>query len=217
MQNNQNRDSFVFYRSFYEAIKELPKEQQAEVYHAVMEYSLNFNVIELSGIPHAIFTLIKPQIEANHKRYLNGLKPKNKQNESKTEANNKQNESKSVANVNDNVNDNDNVNNNIEKNMAFSTFWECYNYKVGKGHAIKTFNKLKQKDINSILEVVQSKQFQDKQKELIKSNGDFRKHPNTWLNSQGWEDEVSESKNNTSQDINDGVDYELLAKLKGNR
>lgn len=200
MQNNQNRDSFVFYRSFYEAIKELPKEQQAEVYHAVMEYSLNFNVIELSGIPHAIFTLIKPQIEANHKRYLNGLKPKNKQNESK-----------SVANVNDNVNDN------IEKNMAFSTFWECYNYKVGKGHAIKTFNKLKQKDINSILEVVQSKQFQDKQKELIKPNGDFRKHPNTWLNSQGWEDEVSESKNNTSQDINDGVDYELLAKLKGNR
>lgn len=103
----------------------------------------------------------------------------------------------------------------IEKNMAFSTFWECYNYKVGKGHAIKTFNKLKQKDINSILEVVQSKQFQDKQKELVKPNGDFRKHPNTWLNSQGWEDEIENNQNNTSQSIDDGIDYELLAKLKG--
>lgn len=123
MENNQ-RDSFIFYRSYYEAIKELSKEQQSEVYHSIMEYSLNFNLIELQGIPNAIFTLIKPQIEANHKRYLNGLKPKIKQEVSKPKAKDKQSKSKTVTNVNDNVNENDNVNNKdtLDK-KDFISFW----------------------------------------------------------------------------------------------
>jgi len=96
------RDSCIFYRSFFEAIKELPKENQADVYNAIFEHSLNFNEIELIGINKTIMTLIKPQLDANIKRFENGKKPKQKQNESKTEANN-----------NVNVNNNKNVNNNI--------------------------------------------------------------------------------------------------------
>ena len=106
------RESMVIYRSFFEAIKELPKANQAEVWNAVFEFGLNQNEVELSGISKTIFTLIKPQIEANLKRYVNGTKPKTKQKESKTEAKPKQEISKSEANVNDNVNDNDNVNEN---------------------------------------------------------------------------------------------------------
>ena len=34
------RDSFVFYRSFYDAIKDLPRDVQGEIYTAIMEYSL---------------------------------------------------------------------------------------------------------------------------------------------------------------------------------
>ena len=68
------RNSFIFYRSFYESIKELTPEQQSEVYTAVFEYSLNQNEVELSGISKAIFTLIKPQLDANLKRYENGSK-----------------------------------------------------------------------------------------------------------------------------------------------
>ena len=70
------RDSAIFYRSFYEAIKELDPVLQAQVYSAVFEYALNFNEVELTGIAKTVFTLIKPQLDANNKRYNNGTKPK---------------------------------------------------------------------------------------------------------------------------------------------
>jgi len=119
------RDSIVFYRSFYEAIKELQPEIQAKVYTAIFEYSLNFNEIKLDGLAKTIFRLIKPQLDANIKKYNNGRLPKQKQTISKTEAKDKQNVSKlqakdkqtiskTEANVNDNVNLNDNVNVNQE-------------------------------------------------------------------------------------------------------
>ena len=68
------RDSIVFYRSFYEAIKDLAPNVQAKVYNAIFEYSLNFNEVELAGLPKTIFTLIKPQLEANNKKFENGKK-----------------------------------------------------------------------------------------------------------------------------------------------
>ena len=101
------RDSMIIYRSFFEAIKELPKENQAEVWSAVYELGLNGERVELKGISKTIFTLIVPQLEANYKKFLNGIKPKQKQIESKTEAKPKQKISKTEANVNVNVNDNE--------------------------------------------------------------------------------------------------------------
>lgn len=101
------RDSFIFYRSFYEAISELPKENQADSYNAIMRYALDQEEIELTGISKAIFSLVKPQLDANYKKYENG-----KQKKSKTEAKQKQTKSKKVTNVNENVNDNVNVNDN---------------------------------------------------------------------------------------------------------
>ena len=109
------RDSIIFYRSFYEAITELPIEIQGSIYTAIFEYSLNFNEVVLDGLPKTIFTLIKPQLDANNKRYKNGLKGgRNKQEETKTEPKRNQNETKPEANknVNDNVNKNINENDN---------------------------------------------------------------------------------------------------------
>ena len=105
------RDSFIFYRSFYEAISELPKENQADTYDAIMQYALNQKEIELTGISKAIFSLVKPQLDANYKKYENG-----KQKKSKKEAKVKQNESKAETNVNDNENVNVNVNENVNVN-----------------------------------------------------------------------------------------------------
>lgn len=105
------RDSFIFYRSFYEAISELPKENQADSYNAIMRYALDQEEIELTGISKAIFSLVKPQLDANYKKYENG-----KQKKSKTEAKQKQTKSKKVTNVNDNVNENANVNVNVNDN-----------------------------------------------------------------------------------------------------
>jgi hypothetical protein len=112
----EKRDSMVFYRSFYEAIKELSKEQQGEIYNAIFSYGLDFTEPNLSGVSKTVWTLIKPQIDANIRRYNNGNKPKNKQNISKTEAKPKQEASKTQAN--DNVNDNVNVNKQVYRAFA---------------------------------------------------------------------------------------------------
>lgn len=70
------RESFLFYRSFYEAIKCMPPEVQAEIYPAIMEYAL-FGKLpgkHISDIAKGIFTLIKPNIDTNTARFENGKK-----------------------------------------------------------------------------------------------------------------------------------------------
>lgn len=108
------RDSTIIYRSFYEAIIEIPPTNQAEVWKAIFEFSLNFKEIELSGISKTIFTLIKPQLEANIKRYKSGIKEKKKRTRSEKEANDKQDSSKTEANVN--LNANETVKGNVSAN-----------------------------------------------------------------------------------------------------
>jgi len=69
------RDGFVFYRSFFDAIRVLPPDRQAEVYEAICLYGLDGVHYEGDeGIVQAIFLLTKPQIDANNRRYENGLK-----------------------------------------------------------------------------------------------------------------------------------------------
>ena len=115
------RDSFVFYRSFYDAIKDLPRDVQGEIYTAIMEYSLYGKETEnLKPIARSVFTLMKPQIDVNNKRFENGKKggrpksgnePDGNQEETKEKPSNNQSETKSKPNVNDNVNANENKDN----------------------------------------------------------------------------------------------------------
>ena len=122
------RDSFIFYRSFYEAIKDLPRDIQGEIYTAIMEYGLYGNEIDsLKPIARSIFTLIKPQIDVNNKRFENGKKggrkkdgqnteekPKPNQTETKPKPKPNQAETKAEPNVNVNVNDKEIVSTNVE-------------------------------------------------------------------------------------------------------
>lgn len=110
------RDSFVFYRSFYDAIKGLPRDIQGEIYTAIMEYGLYGKETEnLKPIAQSIFTLIQPQIEANNKRFENGKKGaeygvrggRPKKNNPKETPKKPQENPKETPNVNDNVNVND--------------------------------------------------------------------------------------------------------------
>tara|TARA_R100001369_G_C3322075_1_gene169110 strand:- start:40 stop:606 length:567 start_codon:yes stop_codon:yes gene_type:complete len=111
------RDSFIFYRSFFEATKPLNTDQKAQLYDAICIYSLEQETISLDPICLAMFALIKPQLEANHRRYLNGTKKK--QTISKAEAKPKQTISKKQANVNVNVNDNVNVKEKVTAHTSF--------------------------------------------------------------------------------------------------
>lgn len=68
------KDSFVFYRSFYDAIDDLADEEQLKLYKAIFKLALDDEEIELTGISKTVFKLIKPQVKANNDRYENGKK-----------------------------------------------------------------------------------------------------------------------------------------------
>ena len=94
------RESIIFYRSFYEAIKDLKTDIQGEIYTAIMEYGLYGKETEnLGPIARSIFTLVKPQIDKNIKRYENGCRG-GRPNRNKPEQEPKEK---------DNVNDNNNI------------------------------------------------------------------------------------------------------------
>lgn len=87
------KHGFVFYRSWLEAIEELPDALMFELLKAIVYYGLNQEEpAEMTAQARSYWKLIKPIIEANNKRYENGKKAKQKQNVSKTEANEKQDE-----------------------------------------------------------------------------------------------------------------------------
>lgn len=115
------KDSFVFYRSFYNAISKVKdKNVKADIYDAICELGLNDNVQELDdSVGAIILELIKPQILANNERYANGKKG----GRPKKEENHRLFNKKTIGfenkkpNVNENVNENDNVNVNLNVNV----------------------------------------------------------------------------------------------------
>ena len=126
------RDSFIFYRSFYDAAQLLGDKARLKLYDSIMELALccSENVSDLERVCDEVetklarnrnvfaqFLLIKPQIFSNFERFINGRKgaesghlggaPKGNKNASK-------NNPKTTPNVNDNVN----VNVNEEYNLT---------------------------------------------------------------------------------------------------
>ena len=113
------QESFVFYRSFFEALKDMDKESQADCLMAIADYALNDVEPKLTPAVRMFFTLVKPQIDANKRRMENGTKGgrprKPKNNLEITEEKPKQNldETKIEPNVNYNLNNNLNINNKL--------------------------------------------------------------------------------------------------------
>ena len=117
------RESMVFYKSFMVATDDLEPELYKTVIKMVLHYAMEGKEPEGDTIAKAFFSLIKPQIDANNRRYANGkqggrksnqdetkVEPKPNQTITKGKPNHNQDETKVEPNVNDNVNDNVNVN-----------------------------------------------------------------------------------------------------------
>ena len=122
------KESVVFYKSFYDAIEELPNKYRAEVYAAVCRYSFYGEIPELSGVAKALFIVMRANIDASEKRYTaaveNGKKggrPKKdsekpeetEENPIETENKPNQNPTETEAEPNQNLNDNENVTENV--------------------------------------------------------------------------------------------------------
>lgn len=63
------RESFIFYRSFYESIKELPADLQVEIIHAISEFALYGKKTDMSPVCKALFTAFVPSINTAKNRY----------------------------------------------------------------------------------------------------------------------------------------------------
>ena len=164
------RDSFIFYRSFFEATKSLTTEQAADLYYAICSYALDRKELELEPVQKALFSLIKPQLDANHKRYLNGLKGANsgkKGGRPKT-LKKPQRNPKKTPNVNVNVNDN--VNENIYRKFA--------HLQINLSDYEKLVNKYNKQQVNDILDQIENYKGNTKYKNLYLTAKNWLKRDN---------------------------------------
>ena len=113
------RNSFVFYGSWWEAIKNLPRDVQGDVLTAIIEYGLSGETTEqLKPIAKAMLAMVKPQIDANNQRFENGKKggrkkPETNQTGTGQEPNKNQNETKTEPKPNQTETYNENVYENV--------------------------------------------------------------------------------------------------------
>lgn len=115
-----NKNSFVFYRSFFEALQDLNDKDRLKLYDAICDLALNDEDTQLKGIANTVFKLIKPQVIANTERYVNGKKGGRPKKETIGFENKKTtgfDPEKPNVNDNVNVNENENVNANENENV----------------------------------------------------------------------------------------------------
>lgn len=71
---DEDRNSFVFYKSFYDAIKVAPKKHQLALFLALTCYVFENKCPQLESTSLAVWNAIKPQIDSSLKRYENAKK-----------------------------------------------------------------------------------------------------------------------------------------------
>lgn len=128
-----NKESFIFYRSFYEAIKTMPDDgEQAKAYKYIFEYVFEGKEPNERDFATAMFCMVKVNIDNANKRYLasveNGKKggrpPKNKNLEKpRNNLDITYEEPKQNLNDNDNYNVNDNYNDNLNLNDNYKNIF----------------------------------------------------------------------------------------------
>ena len=106
------KNSFVFYRSFYDAALLLHKMERVQLILAICEYALDGKEPDLTGAALAVFLIAKPNLDENRRRF----EIRKRGGKSKTQ--NKHQAGTDVdVNVDENVNVNDDVNGNEEKDV----------------------------------------------------------------------------------------------------
>lgn len=195
------RKQFTFYRSYYEAISCLPKEEQCAVILAVAAYALDETEPTLEGTAKAIFSLIRPTLDSGRRKAEVG-----KQGGSKTKANRKQTKSKKEKEVEIEIENECYISPKPPKgDDAFDVFWKAYPKKVGKGAAKKAFSKVKV-PVESLVSAIER---QKCSLQWSRDNGQYIPNPSTWLNQGRWDDEIPGSAMNAPLERPKPVRYRL--------
>lgn len=85
------RNQFTFYRSYRDALRELPPKEFKAAVMAICDYALDETDPSLSGIPNSVFILIRPTLDSGRIKALNRAnKNASKQEQSKNKRGTKQ-------------------------------------------------------------------------------------------------------------------------------
>lgn len=163
-------DSFIFYRSFYEAARCLPDEERLHLFDALCAYALDGEHEPEGGIVSAVLSVAKPVIDANRQRRESGKaggrpskKPSVSENAETEKPSVSEKPKKQKPNVNVNVNEN--VNGNINTNdqpqasgrahlaTEFDELWKLYPRKEGKKAALAAYVKARTRKDNPVQKV----------------------------------------------------------------
>lgn len=155
------RDSFIIYRSFYEAIIELDEKDQLSALKMICEYALNdVEQNDVKGMLGVVWKLTKPQLDSNSRKHAVGALGGRPKVEEKTNGyqnkkpmvskpkNHRLSKSKTNGyesakpNVNDNVNENDNDNENAASIQSSSSSSSLSQFSTQTRNIVQSFENL---------------------------------------------------------------------------
>lgn len=151
----EKRDGFVFYESWFEAIKLLKDSDKLIMYDKICSYGLGYEM-DLPQHLKVIWLLIQPLIDSNNKRYKDGKKGGRPPKEKTSGLENKNHrlsnpKPKEKENVKDKEKENDN-----DKQINVSGFLEWFNSMLLKHNSkLGKFKTLSQTDINNLIKLKQ--------------------------------------------------------------
>lgn len=107
----EKRDSFVVYRSFLDAINQLPKAKRWDALEAIAAYAMDHEEPDLDrlGVAGSVFLVAKPLVDKNNRRYENGKLGGRPGQKNQTITKPKPNDNQTVTKPEPNVNVNDNA------------------------------------------------------------------------------------------------------------
>lgn len=140
-----DRNQFTFYRSFWEAVKGVPKRDRMPILEAIIGYALDGMEPEgLSASQWAFFLLCKPTLDTSRKKAVCG-----KQGGSKSQASRKQSE-REKENEKENENEieiyiegEEDKQHPLHEKEYFYEFWASYPVKIGQDKAAQAWDLLK--------------------------------------------------------------------------
>lgn len=231
------RASFKFFRSYYEAAKLLTDEAaQGAFLMALAGYALDGIEPDISGPSGAMFLLARPNLDASNRKAEAGkIGGTNKQTASKPQANDKQNASKPQANRKQSRSDKG-IRNKEEgdrskevgdtphtpqgkeqvREQDFDKFWALYPKKKSKGQARTAWNKLNP-SADTVRAIMEKLPLLIASGDWQKNGGQYIPYPATWLNAEGWNDEIAAAP--AASALDNGYQYcasdlAAIAKLK---
>ena len=131
--NENNINSFTFYRNYYELLDNLSSKDKLIMLEAIVDYVFKDKEPELKGLNKAIWINIKLPIDKSKSNSKRSQKQKPNENQTKTELKLNENQSKTKQKPNENQTHNQTKTNNISISLSNLDISNLNNLEVNKG------------------------------------------------------------------------------------